>query len=215
MKRNALLKSIAKSTGYDIDIVESVYCELISKIDATSCPNRQIDGLPDRGYSVSKLWDDVEYGEGGGSAEHYRLPETVPYTMVYIDSFTSGIQYGEFVNSYIDIPIPFAGLGDLVLKMDHLYDILDFPQTMPDPRSYNRMASYIKKFFDNVPEDRIRRKPEKIMTFLIRIQFHQNGSWQGSVSLASEGGKTKNYTSALQCMRLMDEAMQKLAPEIG
>jgi len=43
-------------------------------------------------------------------------------------------------------------------------------------------------------------------TFLVKIKYRQNSSWQGSVQWV-EGGKTQNFKSCLELMRLMDLAV--------
>lgn len=43
-------------------------------------------------------------------------------------------------------------------------------------------------------------------TFIVRIEHCQNKSWQGKVTWA-EGNKTERFRSALELMRLMDEAV--------
>jgi len=42
-------------------------------------------------------------------------------------------------------------------------------------------------------------------TFLVKIKYRQNSSWQGSVQWV-EAGKTQNFKSCLELMRLMDTA---------
>ena len=43
-------------------------------------------------------------------------------------------------------------------------------------------------------------------TFLVKIKYRQNSSWQGSVQWV-ETGKTQNFKSCLELMRLMDTAV--------
>jgi len=43
-------------------------------------------------------------------------------------------------------------------------------------------------------------------TFNIKIQFQQNATWQGTISWA-EGGKTQNFRSELEMLKLMMEAV--------
>ena len=51
-------------------------------------------------------------------------------------------------------------------------------------------------------------RTEKIFesTFLVKIKYRQNSSWQGSVQWV-EAGKTQNFKSCLELMRLMDTAV--------
>ncbi|MCL2814509.1 MAG: hypothetical protein FWD23_07905 [Oscillospiraceae bacterium] len=43
-------------------------------------------------------------------------------------------------------------------------------------------------------------------TFLVKIKYRQNSTWQGSVQWL-EAGKTQNFKSCLELMRLMDMAV--------
>ena len=44
-------------------------------------------------------------------------------------------------------------------------------------------------------------------TFIVRVERHQNQSWQGKVVWADEN-KTLRFRSSLELMRFMDEAMK-------
>ena len=43
-------------------------------------------------------------------------------------------------------------------------------------------------------------------TFIIRVQYRQNASWQGSVQWVEKGMK-RNFRSTLELIKLMDEAI--------
>ncbi len=43
-------------------------------------------------------------------------------------------------------------------------------------------------------------------TFVVKIEFCQHGTWQGQVIWAEEN-RTERFRSALELLRLMDEAM--------
>ena len=51
-------------------------------------------------------------------------------------------------------------------------------------------------------------------TFLVKIKYRQNSSWQGSVQWV-EGEKTQNFKSCLELMRLMDMAAASSGGESG
>lgn len=53
-----------------------------------------------------------------------------------------------------------------------------------------------------------RWRPDEPNTFIIRVQYRQNASWQGSVQWV-EGGKEQHFRSALELIKLMDEALEK------
>ncbi len=43
-------------------------------------------------------------------------------------------------------------------------------------------------------------------TFVVRVQYTQNNSWQGSITW-TEKNLTENFRSALEMMQLMDNAL--------
>lgn len=42
-------------------------------------------------------------------------------------------------------------------------------------------------------------------TFILKIEFHQNGSWQGTIQW-TQRRKTQRFRSALELIKLIDEA---------
>ena len=51
-------------------------------------------------------------------------------------------------------------------------------------------------------------QPDEPKTFIIRVQHRQNASWQGSVQWV-EGGKEQHFRSALELIKMMDEALEQ------
>jgi len=49
-------------------------------------------------------------------------------------------------------------------------------------------------------------KSDSKATFTIKIKFQRNATWQGTISWA-EGGKTQNFRSELEMLKLMMEAV--------
>lgn len=45
-------------------------------------------------------------------------------------------------------------------------------------------------------------------TFVVQVQFRQNASWQGTISWTEEK-KTRRFRSALEMLKLMDEALSQ------
>lgn len=44
-------------------------------------------------------------------------------------------------------------------------------------------------------------------TFVIRVQYRQNATWQGQVTWA-EGQETRSFRSALELLKLIDNALE-------
>lgn len=66
----------------------------------------------------------------------------------------------------------------------------------------------------NAPEAKDHRSVERIEvmgeknTFVIQVRCQQNATWQGSVHWV-ENEQTQHFRSALELIRLMDEALSK------
>lgn len=48
-------------------------------------------------------------------------------------------------------------------------------------------------------------------SFLVKVQFRQNASWQGTIQWI-ENGKTQKFRSCLELIRLMDKAVEESDP---
>lgn len=157
------------------------------------------------------------------AVERINLPESAPYTMVYIDRYEDHMPHGEFVNSYLDAPASFSGFCDLILKLDNLYDYLDFPRADRADRfflkhrqpDYDRLAPYIKRYYNFVPMHEKRNKKGMLLTFLIKTRFRLHGSWQGTMIWIDEDPVSRRFISTLQCMKLMDEALRAVLDQTG
>lgn len=44
-------------------------------------------------------------------------------------------------------------------------------------------------------------------TFVVQVQFRQNATWQGTITWTDEK-KTRHFRSALEMLKLMDDAIQ-------
>lgn len=55
-----------------------------------------------------------------------------------------------------------------------------------------------------------KQTPSPKATFIVRIHFRQNSTWQGSVTWA-DNKRTQNFRSALELVRLMDSALRDQA----
>ena len=160
--------------------------------------------------AVHKIWGD--WPKEGEKIERANMPETAPYCLIYIDPTKVGRLQGEIFNPYCEGPLAFDGLGELVLKVDSLYDDLQFPQKDREDRCFVRKK---KKKYDHLapyePHYYVRRKVDYPtdrcgITLLLCTRFRRNGSWQGTISWLSENTQS-NFISTLQCMKLIQEAV--------
>ena len=115
------------------------------------------------------------------------------------DDFT-----GEIFNMHIPGGIPFYGLGDMILKMDRIYDLLNYPQSEYQIREWDK-----EKYWKNTPlesdvgwnyDDDAAEKFRDIDTgkhplVYVETRFRCYNSWQG---IMQAGKKKASYRSTLE-----------------
>ena len=122
--------------------------------------------------------------------------------LVCVDSSEKGVWTGRYYNSSLKKGESFRSLVDFLMKMEKTLDQMYFPQSF----------SAVRRFTQEEETELIGASNEecqtgKAATFLIRILFRQNASWQGSVSWL-EGGKEESFRSALELLFLMNSALK-------
>lgn len=150
----------------------------------------------------------------------------VPYSpnMVNLcmDSYDGEVQKGRLYHQYTSEAVLFSSLLGALACMERLYDRLQLPQSATRIRNFQRNRRdrrtekeiwklsesewrEIRKMetFDHVTEQR-----GKDATFLIRVKYRQNSSWQGEVTWV-DGHKKEYFRSALELIRLIDSAMNE------
>ena len=143
--------------------------------------------------------------------ERAGLPSAAPEILVIVEKCQEGIPSGKMINEFVEKPIAFRGFAELLLRMDALYDYLDFPQSFRKPRTfrgeaeedYDRLRPYEKRSYTTYLHQ---AEGKGMLTFLVKTRFRQNGSWQGFL-LWMEAGKEQHFISTLQCLKLMMEAL--------
>lgn len=136
------------------------------------------------------------------------------------DKFESGDWSGRFYTRYQEKPVSFQNAGELLERLEGFYNWLGYPQASMENRSFRKKSSGRRapQGTASVPETRIKQKGERSIvlneeamnkhqgekgTFIVRIQYRQNASWQGQVTWA-EKNKTVPFRSALELLKLID-----------
>jgi len=124
-------------------------------------------------------------------------------TILCVDSYEKSVPTGRFYNPSHEDGEPFQGLTEFLIKMEDILNSMDFPQSFTATRTFGRPPEYRA---DGPPETMI--KEGKLATFMIRILFRQNASWQGSVTWL-EGETSQSFRSVLELVLLMDSALRE------
>jgi len=131
--------------------------------------------------------------------EEYRV------TTVCIDSYREGEMRGRFYNRYLENGKTFASLMRFLIEMEKTLDRMDFPKAYTTTRTFAKPPSGI----DSGQTDQELEKGNEA-TFVVRIVFRQNASWQGTV-VWLEGRQEQSFRSVLELLLLMENALSEKA----
>ena len=121
--------------------------------------------------------------------------------MVYVDSYQDGVPVGRFHIASQEEARPFRSLSQLLIDINHNLDQENFPQSFSAMRKFRAPLKQTELSQTPITQN----KGEKA-TFLIRILFRQNASWQGAVTWV-EGNQEEYFRSVLELIVLMDHAL--------
>ena len=93
------------------------------------------------------------------------------------------------------------GLMDLLIKMEHMLNAMELPQSFTSPRTFLRPAGPAA----TGPPD-CGHRGGTLATFEVKVLFRQNTSWQGCVTWLEEG-RQEQFRSVLELAILMDSAL--------
>lgn len=130
-----------------------------------------------------------------------------------MDSYKEAQQEGRLYHQYTSEAVPFWSLIEAFGQMEKLYDDLVFPQSATRIRSFgeeyraDEMPEYSRKEVEKMESfEKVTEHRGKDATFLIRVQYRQNSSWQGEITWI-DGQKKKYFRSALELVHLIDSAL--------
>ena len=124
-------------------------------------------------------------------------------TMICIDSYYERVPEGQFYNQYCPDGVSFHGAIDLLKKMETILDENKAVQSFSAVRSFARKpAASVLTSSGEV------NCKGKVATFVTKVLFRQNTSWQGSVSWV-EGRREEGFRSVLELLFLIDSAISE------
>jgi hypothetical protein len=118
---------------------------------------------------------------------------------------------GRLYHQYAGEPTGFASLGELLPTLEGFYNGINRPQAASVLRSFPgiRLEPAKKEKEWSVVqnlEDTIRHRGD-LATFVVRVQYRQNATWQGKVSWR-ERKEESSFRSALELLHLMEGAVE-------
>lgn len=124
--------------------------------------------------------------------------------------------YGEICSYHLNEPVPFSGIGDMVLKIDEICECIGTPQRTTNPRFMNQEME--KKYRESSNEhpkvitsrllnrNNLAPIPQAIKArdvLVAIVKYRQNSSIQGTIRGRFTNGKDVSFRSALELMRMM------------
>jgi len=128
-------------------------------------------------------------------ANEYRI------TTVCVDSYKNGELEGRLYNLFLNGTTHFDSLMQMLLQLDGLLDEMRFPQPFDETRSFAPVSAP-----PLVTQSDPVEPTGKLATFLVKIFFRQNASWQGSV-VWKEQKREESFRSVLELLLLMNSAL--------
>ena len=116
---------------------------------------------------------------------------------------------GEIFNMHIPYGIPFRGIGDMMLKMDRIYDLLHYPQQEYEIREWDDGEKWRETLLEsdknwNYEEDILEKfhklETERYPLVYVETRFRRYGGWQG---IMKAGKKKLTYRSSLEFLHYM------------
>ena len=130
-----------------------------------------------------------------------------------VDRSNGGELIGSFYHSYSREPVPFVGIGQMTLRMEKLYDYLQFPFPGTNSRSFGKVPPPQRKTHERIKvmtDNELLAKHGDIGTFIVRVQHRQNSTWQGRVTWMEEN-KTVQFRSVWEMIKLIESAVDQVS----
>ena len=120
---------------------------------------------------------------------------------IYVDSYENGVPVGQFRIASEPDAEAFSSLSRLLIQINDSLDRENYPQSFSELRKF-RFHPQTHELTGGAGQ----RKKGEAATFVVRILFRQNASWQGSVTWL-EGNQEEYFRSVLELIYLMDTAL--------
>lgn len=129
---------------------------------------------------------------------------------ICIDDIVDGNAQGKFYNCYSKEPVYFNDICTLVIKIEDFFDKIKFPESSTKLRSFLKSETEAvgKGLEKHMKPKEVTEQKGSQATFVVHVQYRQNATWQGNVVWADKN-MTKNFRSALELLKLMDQALNE------
>ena len=131
---------------------------------------------------------------------------------VCVDGVRDGRMSGSVYSRQLSGPIAFSDCGDLVLKLEDVMDVRNFPQAFQRTRRFapreNTVPAAVEDLDDGIPAGTVAAARGRVATFMLQVLSRRNSTWQGAVDWL-DGKPPEPFCSDLEFLRLMEEWLSR------
>ncbi len=127
--------------------------------------------------------------------------------VIYLGSMQADHMKGCLYSEHYKKSVRFESEIQMLDAMQDLFDSVDFPETLFEGRSFfgKKNRKIIVKAEEIMEDDLQELMQNSKTTFVVNVQYRQNATWQGTITW-TEQNRTKHFRSALEMLKLMEEA---------
>ena len=126
--------------------------------------------------------------------------ETSRATIVCVDENREGVLSGRIYNGSVEEGRSFRCLTEFLREMEDILSKAEFPKPFTAQRTFGAISR------EAAVLPGTEKKVGREATFLVRVLFRQNATWQGSVTW-QEGKQKQSFRSALELIFLINSAL--------
>lgn len=130
--------------------------------------------------------------------------------VICVEQKSSKDMQGKFYHAYSRQAIAFDSAEQLILQMDRFFNQLRYPFPATKERVFQKYETRgiknMAKMKKVVDDKKLLEQHGDAGTFIVRVRYRQNSSWQGDVTWVEEN-KTLNFRSALELLKMIDSAI--------
>lgn len=158
----------------------------------------------------------------------YVSPAVASVVRICIDQYNDSDWSGRIYTRLNIEPIQFRNIGEMLGALGKIWNTIGYPQESTINRNFakqqilrekkkNMNVSYLEegtkdKIKVELSEADMDKKRGKQDTFIVRIQYRQNATWQGHVTWVDEN-RTVPFRSVLELIKLLDSTQNDEADE--
>lgn len=129
---------------------------------------------------------------------------------VSITKDLAGDLYGRLSHEALRIPVGFEGSLDMIRKVEYVLSLTGFPKSATEDRRFQSDLKIQENMAVGMEEKNVyaEKTDKKHATFVVKINYRQNATWQGEVFWVEKNEK-KQFRSALELIKMIDGAAEE------